>query len=204
MRTRNPSFGRARDVALGRIGPNRAGSSGITVTDAQGNEVSPVTTLRVPWVIALADDEAQIGSEVGGTYTNNSGAALNIGDVVVVVGTTVTTTTTAQDTRPLGVVVVGADDGDDVGIVTAGRVELVNVTASVTADYYLETSTTGKKATQNATRRAGSFGVILAAGTSPSALLFGIPDTTGTGAGTGGLTHAQSAAAHAVALRTYR
>src|SRR5690349_12971953 len=107
---------------------------------------------------AGSDDGSGGGGSVTGTdYENASGVDLVAGDVVVVNSSgQITTTTTAQDTRPVGVLVDDIADGDFGAVAFAGPVDLVNVTASVTAGNYAETSTTPAQATQNATRRAGS------------------------------------------------
>lgn len=118
---------------------------------------------------------------------NDTGAALAEGDVVVVKSNgKLGTTTTAQDTRPVGVCLDDVDAGDLGPVQFFGPVDLVNVTAAVTAGY-AETSTTAKKATESATRRQGSFAFFTSAGTAPSAFLFGgTPD--GAWSDHGGLT----------------
>lgn len=179
MRTKNPNVRRATDTAEGRLAVRRTGSNGVRLIDAAGTEVFPATTIRVPWVVDLSDEEAQLGSSTGASYTNADTDQLDVGDVVVISSTSVATTTTARDTRPLGVVIGGGPVGAPVVVQTTGYVALVNVTAAVTANYYAETSTTAGAATQNSTRRIGSFGVFLTAGTLPSMLLFGVPDVRG-------------------------
>lgn len=183
MKTTNvaPSGLVADSIVRGHTG-RRAGSSGITVTAHDGTQVIGVTNLHVPWVQDLDDDEAEIASEVSSGFTNDTGAYLGPGTVVVIVGDTVVTTTTPQDTRTVGVVVLGGDDGETVIVQTSGVVPQVIVTAAVTADNYAETSTTAGAATENATPRAGSFGKYLTAGTTPRVLLFGQPYLTGVAA----------------------
>lgn len=105
---------------------------------------------------------------------NSSGVALVAGDVVVVDSAgEITTTTTAQDTRVKGVVLDDIADGEYGPVAFEGPVDLVNVTASVSAGSFAETSTTAKKAQANADIRTGSFGYFTSSGTTPSAYLFG-------------------------------
>lgn len=182
MRTRNPGYDRAAATTKGRTAARRAGAGPLLWRRPDGTEYL-AWSVRASSVIELDDDEVQIGGESTRGYTNDSGATLGIGDVVVIVGTTAVTTTTAQDTRPVGVVIGGGADGETVTVQTAGYVALVNVTAAVTADFYAETSTTAAKATESVTRRIGSFGIYLTGGTTPSLLLFGMPDSAGTGVG---------------------
>lgn len=86
MKTDNldPSGRHALDAARGRSSTNRAGSRGIRVIDALGNEVEPVTTLRVGTVLDLSDDEAQIGTGGAGggsstVYSSTaSGSSINL------------------------------------------------------------------------------------------------------------------------------
>ena len=68
------------------------------------------------------------------------------------------------------------------GIVAlGGYVALVNTTASVTRGYYGSTSTTVKKASAASSRAAGAFCQFLKTGSTPDAILFGAPDTSGGG-----------------------
>jgi hypothetical protein len=112
--------------------------------------------------------------------------ALAIGDVVVVdtsADLAVTTTTTAQDTRPIGVVVMPIPVGATGPVQTAGVFDGVHVSASVTRGNYAETAAVATEATGNATARAGSFGVYVEGGTSPTVLLFGQTYLSGGGSG---------------------
>ncbi len=93
----------------------------------------------------------------------------------------VTTTTTAQDTRPIGIVLGNIGAGSTGPVQTGGIVQSINVSSAVTRGYFAETAAVVTEATQNATRRAGSFGMYLEAGTTPAVLLFGITDTAGVG-----------------------
>jgi hypothetical protein len=146
------------------------------------------TALIRGWVDATAATGAGIG-RVMQSYLNNTGAALAVGDVVVMdssADVAVTTTTTAQDTRIVGIVQDTIAAGAVGPVLTGGFAAFVNVTASVTRGYYAETSTTAKKATENITRRSGSFGIFLSAGTTPAALLFGGGDAVGASGNAGG------------------
>lgn len=180
MRVRNPGYDRAAATTKGRTAASRAGAGPLLWRRSDGTEYL-AWSVRAPSVIEIDEDTVQIGGEGQALFTNASGAALAVGDVVVVVGNTVVTTTAAQDTRLVGVVVVAASAGAEVVVQTVGVVALVTVTAAVTANWYAETSTTAKKATENATRRVGSFGVFLTSGASPSILLFGVTDLGATG-----------------------
>lgn len=175
---------------LGRVHARRAGASGHTTSDAQGNEVTAPET-RVIGATVSGEDGAIAYVTISGTgseHINSSGGDLVYGDVVVrQADGSVTTTTTPQDTRPVGVVQLGAGDGDPVLVVWQGRVEQMNTTASVTAGNYCETSSTGGDATENATIRAGSFGTFLEDSVDPPAMLFGQTYLTGGGGGGGGV-----------------
>lgn len=136
------------------------------------------------WVdgATLSDQDAS-GGISGGEYENDDVAALTAGTVVVLSSAgKISTTITAQDTHPVGVVLDDIDIGDFGPVAWQGPVDLVNVTASVTAGYYAETSSTPGFATENATRREGSFGYFTSSGTTPSAFLIG----GGGGSGSGG------------------
>lgn len=158
----------------GHIG-RRAGTPGPTIYDAGGNEVtsSDITILGA----GVSGDTEMAYITIRGTgdqRTNDAGDSLTYGDVVVLQDDgTVTTTTTPQDTRPVGVVQVGGGDGQPVIVVFAGFVSRVNCTASVTAGYYGETSSTAGSATDNATVRTGSFCQFLESSATPAAYLFG-------------------------------
>lgn len=180
MRTRNPNVEKARDTTLGRTHARRA-SRGQLHTDSDGGEVIAPTTQYIGATVDGEDGETAYITinGAGQNATNDSGITLVYGDVVVLdTDGTIITTTTAQDTRPVGVVQVGGANGDDVAVVFSGYVAQVNTTASVTAGYYAETSTTAGDATASATRRTGSFGIVLATQQNPPALLFGIPDSS--------------------------
>lgn len=183
MKTRILPGDKQRRVVGGDVAPGAAGTPGIRVVRQDATEIFPVRKVIVPWAEGLddEDDTALLGSEAAKPYTNDTGATLSRGDVVIIVGTTAVTTTTPQDTRPVGVVVIGADDGEEVVVQTVGKVDYVRVTASITEGNYAETSTTAAAATSNPTRRVGSFAVFLTSGTEPEALLFGIPDTSAGG-----------------------
>lgn len=185
----NPPGGKALDIARGRVGGSRAGTPGVTIADAQGNDITAPEQLFIGAQVSGEDGEQAIItiSGTGQQATNDAGADLVYGDVVVQnADGSVTTTTTPQDTRPIGVVQVGGADGDPVSVVFQGYVAQINTSASVTAGNYAETSTTDGEATENATPRAGSFGRFLATGSNPPAILFGQTYLSGGGSGGGG------------------
>lgn len=141
----------------------------------------PMAIIR-GWVDPLAaDGGGSTGGGGGGTvigldYENASGVDLIAGDVVVVNSSgQITTTTTAGDPRKVGVVQDEIADGDFGAVAFAGPVDLVNVTASVTAGDWAETSTTAKKAQSNGstTPSAASFGYFTSSGTTPSLFMVG-------------------------------
>lgn len=172
----------------GRVAGNRAGSPGIRVYDVSSGDIAPAPEIQFVGAQVSGEDGAVAIVTITGTgqqVTNAAAVALTYGDVVVLTTTgTVTTTTTAQDTRPVGVVQIGGNVGDPVSVVFSGYVAKVNTTGTVAAGDFLETSTTaGKASSGGVTRRIGSFALALAAGPNPPALLFGIPDSSGTGTG---------------------
>lgn len=113
--------------------------------------------------------------------TNKSGGSVAAGDVVIVDTSNdaaFTTTTSGQSTSALGVVQESIANNATGRVCTAGYVPLVNVPASVTRGHFVETHTVAKQATGNATRRTGTFGRFLTGGTTPTAQLYGLVDTT--------------------------
>lgn len=139
------------------------------------------------WVDPAGTTLGENGS-VAGEYENNEGSTLVAGTVVKLqTDGTVATTTTAQSTGIIGVVIDDIDDGELGPVAFFGPVNLVNVTAAVTAGHYAETTTTAGAATGNATPREGSFGIFTSSSASPSAFLFGAAFLTGAVSG-GGIT----------------
>jgi hypothetical protein len=113
--------------------------------------------------------------------TNKSGAAVVLGDVVVIDpdnNESFETTTTAAETRLIGIALGNIAANAKGPVAIGGYVELVNVVSSVTRGHYGFTSTTVKKASSAASRGAGAFCEFLKGGTTPSAMLFGVPDAT--------------------------
>ncbi len=160
----------------GHIG-RRAGTPGPTVYDTNGNEVSSPDITFIGADVTGDSEVAFVNIKATSqSATNDSGGDLGAGDVVVLQSDgSVTTTTTPQDTRPVGVVLVGGADGFSVTVAFSGFVDRVNCTASVTAGHYGETSSTAGSATQNSTRHAGSFCLFFDSSATPSAYLFGVP-----------------------------
>lgn len=188
MKTANDSRSgvRAADATRGRVSPTRASSTGMVIADADGNEVGPSQKALITGAIVTGDEDTAFItiSGTGQQATNGSGATVSYGDVVVLQADgSITTTTTAQDTRPVGVVQIGAADGATAAVVFSGFVNQVNCTAAVTAGNYGETSTTAGKATENTTLRTGSFCQFLGSSASPAAYLFGSPKTSSAGSG---------------------
>lgn len=121
------------------------------------------------------------GRQVVVPLTNRSGTDSVAGDVVVLDSANdeaYVTTTTAAFTGIIGVVqetIVSLGVGR---VLIAGYAPLVNVLAAVTRGQFAETSATAKKAQSNATRHVGSFGQWVKAGTTPSAVLWGLADSS--------------------------
>lgn len=90
--------------------------------------------------------------------------------VVVQSDGTVALADTAQDPRPTGVALDDMDDGEEGQVCFGGPVDLVLVTASVTAGNYAETSTTPGEAAET-TDSAAAFGYFTSSGTTPSAFV---------------------------------
>lgn len=169
----------------GHVG-TRAGSPGQRFLDAEGNEVTAADAKVIGAQVSGEDGELAILTITGAGQqaTNNSGVTLEYGDVVVLdTDGSIITTATPQDTRPIGVVQLGGNDGDPVSVVFSGFAAQVNTTGTVLEGEYLETSATAGDARTSALRRIGSFGIALADGPNPPAMLFGVPDAAGTGVG---------------------
>lgn len=115
--------------------------------------------------------------------TNKSGGGVALGDVVVIGDGAnddafTTTTSAAFNSRMIGVAMETIAN-DAVGLVAIqGYVPKIVTNASATRDYFLFTHTVAKQATSSATRASGAFGQVLASGTSPAAILWGMPDST--------------------------
>jgi len=122
--------------------------------------------------------------------SNDSGTDITEGAVVVVLADgTIQLADTVNEPRPTGVCLDDIDDGDSGQVCFGGPVDLVQVTASVTAGTYGQTSTTPGEA-QVASGPSTAFCEFTDSGTTPSAFLWGgrgggglfAPGTTGTSA----------------------
>ena len=114
---------------------------------------------------------------------NNTGADIVEGSVVVVVADgTVQRASTLNDPRPTGVTLDYIENGETGQVAFGGPVELVLVTASVTAGQYGQTSTTAGQA-QVTTGPASAFCMFTSSGTSPEAFLWGGRGGGGVGGG---------------------
>lgn len=149
------------------------GHTGVALKAARGDHIHPLPSLPIVYDVPA--------------LKNNSGVDVFVGDIVIVDTTgddSFTTTTTAGFTGMVGVCAKAIVAGEIGRVITAGFVDFVNVTASVTRGHYAKTSTTAQMATDaGASRTSGGFGIFLSGGTKPDAYLFGMPDTS-TGAGT--------------------
>jgi len=129
----------------------------------------------------MANTDMIRGRQVVLYLTNKSGGSVIKGDVVVIDTANdeaFTTTTTARALISVGVVLEenGIANNAAGRVVVAGYCPTMTVQATVTRGHYAETYTTVKQANGNATRRSGSFGQFLKAGTTPSAWLWGSTD----------------------------
>jgi hypothetical protein len=145
------------------------------------------------WVVCMmADLQDQINTgpdAVTQTVTNNSGAALTAGDVVVpditIDGPAVTTTTTASSTAgPIGIALEDAADDAQLSVLWYGAVDFGKTNGTPVHGDYLFTSTTAGAANTSATRAAGAFGRIIrddGAGETLHCLIWGVPDAADAG-----------------------
>lgn len=112
---------------------------------------------------------------------NNSGGAVVRGDVVVIDSTQAksfkTTTTGGFVDGQIGVVLDGSIADNAVGLIAfGGWVPKINLQASASLGQFVKTHTVAKQGTAHAVPSvAGDFAVVLETGTSPSAILFGLP-----------------------------
>lgn len=131
--------------------------------------------------------------------TNKSGGAVAQGDVVVVDLTTAasftTNTTSAFVNGILGVVLeVGGIANNAVGLIAwGGPVPIINLSSSASLGDLFKAHSVAKQAVRHASPiAAGDFGIVLGTGTSPAALLWGLP-AGATGAGSGDFSGPASA-----------
>lgn len=122
------------------------------------------------------------GRQVVMPLTNKSGGGVVAGDVVIIDtgnDNAFTTTTSGQYQGSVGIAQETIANNASGRVLVHGYAALVNVPSSMTRGRFLETHTVAKQATQNTTRRAGSFGQYLTGGTTPTAWLWGFPDNAG-------------------------
>lgn len=118
-------------------------------------------------VLRIHNGSAWIPVATGALLTNKSGGQVVAGDVIVADTTTAEsfkTSTTQGDTTVIGVAAetIAADAS---GVVLYGGIQDVLITGSATLGQFLRQSTTAKKAEATATKGAGSFALVLEAGT---------------------------------------
>lgn len=117
---------------------------------------------------------------------NDTGADIPEGSVVVVLADgTIELAATVNEPRPTGVAMDTIDDGETGQVCFGGPVDLVLVTASVTAGEYGQTSTTPGQA-QVAVGPSTAFCEFTSSGTTPSAFLWGGRGGGGIGGGGSG------------------
>lgn len=134
--------------------------------------------------------------------TNKSGGAVALGDVVVIDGTTAasftTTTTSGFVNGVVGVVLEpnGIASNATGMVAFAGPVPQINLSGSASLGDLFKTHTVAKQAVRHAAGIvAGDFGIVLGTGTTPAALLWGLP-AGATGAGSGDFSGPGSAVAN--------
>jgi len=137
--------------------------------------------------------------------TNKSGGAVAQGDVVVIDLTTAssftTTTTVGFVNGMIGVVLeVNGIANNAAGLVAwGGPVPKVNLSGSASLGDLFHTHSVAKQAVRHAAGIvAGDFGIVLGTGTTPPALLWGLP-AGATGAGSGNVTGPGSSTANHIA-----
>lgn len=145
-----------------------ASSNGVIVRSAS----APSDTDAGWWdtannVFRIHNGTAWLPVATGALLTNKSGGQVIAGDVVVADTTTAEsfkTSTTLGDTTVIGVAAetIAADAS---GVVLYGGIQDVLITGSATLGQFLRQSTTAKKAEATAAKGAGSFGLVLEAGT---------------------------------------
>lgn len=106
---------------------------------------------------------------------NDSGEDIEEGDLVVVIGIEdrIERASSTSETRPLGIAVDDIDDGDSGMVQFFGPVDLIHVTAAVSAGDFGQPSSTAGFAESSAIRGSTSFVLFTTSGTSPEGFLFG-------------------------------
>ena len=132
----------------------------------------------------MANDSIR-GRQVVVRLTNKSGGGVVEGDVVIIDSTTAasfTTTTTAGLNTDIIGVVLETIAGDAIGrVCISGYVPKITLSGAASLGDTFATHTVAKQAARSASRGAGSFGEVLGTGTTPAALLWGLPDAIGAG-----------------------
>lgn len=113
--------------------------------------------------------------------TNKSGGSVAKGDVVIIdlatASSFTTTTTGAYTDGQIGVILDGSIANNAVGAVAVGGyVPQINLSGSASLGDLFKTHTVAKQAVRHAAPVvSGDFGMVLATGTTPAAILFGSP-----------------------------
>lgn len=127
------------------------------------------------------------GRRVVEYLTNKSGGAVIAGDIVILDSAndeSFTTTATSGYTGTIGVALEAIANNASGRVCTSGDVALVTVNASVTRGNFGKTHSVAKQATDaGASRAAGAFCQWKKSGTSPSAHLFGLADSSTSSSG---------------------
>lgn len=129
----------------------------------------------------MANDSIR-GRQVVLRLTNKSGGGLVEGDVVIISSGTaaaITTTTSAGQTDDMVGVVLETIASDAIGrVCIMGYVPKINLSGAASLGDTFATHSVAKQASPAASRSSGHFGEVLGTGTTPSALLWGFPDSS--------------------------
>lgn len=127
------------------------------------------------------------GRQVVLPLTNKSGGGVIAGDVVVADtsndGAFTTNTTDSVNDRWVGIAQETIANNATGRVLLAGYAALVNVNASVTRGYFAFGHTVAKQAKGSVSRAAGAFGQYLTTSATPTAVLWGFPDSSSAGGG---------------------
>lgn len=134
----------------------------------------------------MANDSIR-GRQVVLRLTNKTGGGLVEGDVVIIssanAASVITTTTAGLITDVIGVALETIAI-DAIGrICITGYVPKINLSGAASLGDTFATHTVAKQAAPAASRGAGSFGEVLGTGSTPAAVLWGLPDPSGPGGG---------------------
>jgi hypothetical protein len=129
--------------------------------------------------------DQHVTTRLSNLVINNSGGTLSQGQWVIHDNTTVdsviTTSTAAQAETPVGMVLEGGADGEEILVAWEGILPGGVYTGSPAADEYLYTSTTPGSADSDAALTEGAFAQVGVDGTDIKVHLWGMPIVSGSG-----------------------